>query len=321
MPTLAEFITAHQAQLREGTPVYLPVNPIEYHGPHLSLLNDHLISIGLAADLQQRLGRGPLLVAPDLDVGFDPTPGPGTIVTSFPEVKARVLAACTQLADAGAQRVVLMTFHGSPLHALAIEAGVELLRSRGVKALSPLNLLLQQLLSFDAGGDDALKKAFETIPDPVARERAWRGLPTDFHGGFFETSVVMHYAPDSVRPNFRAMPPCPDYKATGIYAFAASVARAIGFTTRAQELELAGAGMAWFALRPFPGYTGQPALASPAAGAAFARAIIDRYAVAAEAVLYGDARSPRPILAWLAYLPFTAGNPPVPPDAIWQPTP
>ena len=74
--------------------------------------------------------------------------------------------------------------------------------------------------------------------------------------------------------------------------------------------------MAWFSLRPFPGYTGEPSLASPEAGAAFARAIIDRYAVAAEPVLYGDAKSPPPILGWLKYLPFTAGNPPVPLDAV-----
>ena len=321
MAALSDFLAAHQAPLSEGAVVYLPINPIEYHGPHLSLLNDHLISVGLARDLHQRLGRGPLLIAPDLDVGFDPAPGPGTIVTPLAEVKARVLAACGQLADAGAQRVGLMTFHGSPLHALAIEAGVERLRARAVRVLSPLNLLLQQLLQFDAGEDDALKAAFDTIADPVARERAWRGLALDFHAGFFETSLALHYAADSVRPNFRQLPPCPPLVARGAYPFAAAAARALGFTRRAQEMDLAGTGMAWFALRPFPGYTGAPALASPAAGASFARAIIDRYAVAAEAVLYGQARSPAPILSWLKYLPFTPGNPPVPLEAVWQPTP
>lgn len=316
MPTLAEFLLAHQAELQRGTPVYLPVNPIEYHGPHLSLLNDHLISVGLARDLHQRLGRGALLIAPDLDVGFDPTPGPGTIVTSLADVKARVLAACDQLAAAGVQRAVLMTFHGSPLHALALEAGVDRLRAKRIKVLSPLNLLLQQLLKFDGEDDDALKAAFSTIQNPQTRERAWRGLPLDFHGGFFETSVAIHYAPGSVRPGFPQVPPCPTFKATGIYAAAAAVARALGLTRRAQEMELAGAGQAWFALRPFPGYTGEPALANAQAGAAFAQAIIDRYAPAAEAVLYGEGRSPAPILAWLKYLPFTPGNPPVPLDAV-----
>ena len=242
----------------------------------------------------------------------------GTVATQLAQVKAKVVAACRQIADAKAQRVALMTFHGAPLHALALEAGIALLRARGVKAFSPLNLLLEQLLQFTGEGDLALKAAFDTIADPVARERAWRGLPLDFHGGFFETSVAMHYAPDSVRSNFSKVPPCPAFKGAGAYAFAASAFRALGFTRRAQEMDLAGSGMAWFALRPFPGYTGEPALASPTAGAAFAKAILDRYVPAAEAVLYGDAPSPAPILAWLDYLPFTAGNPSVPLDAVWR---
>lgn len=316
---VADFIAANAQAIADGAVVYLPINPIEYHGPHLSLLNDHVISVGLAKDLHAKLGKGgPLLIAPDLDVGFDPTPGPGTIATPLAEVKAKVVAACAQLADAKAQRVALMTFHGSPLHALALEAGVTLLRSRGVKAFSPLNLLLEQLLQFTGEGDEALKAAFATIPDPVARERAWRGLPLDFHGGFFETSVAMHYAPETVRDNRAGVPPCPAFKGTGAYAFAASFFRTFGFTRRAQEMDLAGAGMAWFALRPFPGYTGEPALANAPAGAAFARAIMERYVPAAEAVLYGDAPSPKPILAWLDYLPFTAGNPSVPLDAVWR---
>ncbi len=313
---LSDFLVAHEHELREGAVVYLPVNPIEYHGPHLSLLNDHLISVGLARELHARLDKGPLLIAPDLDVGFDPTPGPGTVVTALKDVRAAVVSACAALAGAGAQRVVLMTFHGSPLHALALETGVELLQRRKVKVLSPLNLLLQQLLDFDAGSDPAIEAAFDTIPDLAARERARRGLPLDFHGGFFETSVAMHYAPDTVRDSFRSVPPCPSFTATGIYAAAAKTARALGFTNRAQEMELAGASMAWFALRPFPGYTGEPALSSPEAGAAFARAIIDRYATAAKAVLYGDALSPRPIFSWLDSLPFTPANPPVPLAAV-----
>ncbi len=68
------------------------------------------------------------------------------------------------------------------------------------------------------------------------------------------------------------------------------------------------------------GYTGEPARSSPEAGAAFAHAIIDRYVKAAEAVLYGDDLSPRPIFSWLDRLPFTPSNPPVPLDSVWQPT-
>ncbi len=52
-------------------------------------------------------------------------------------------------ADLGAQRVLLCTFHGSPLHNLAIEAGVRLLTRRGLAVVAPFNRLLRRLLTID----------------------------------------------------------------------------------------------------------------------------------------------------------------------------
>ena len=44
-----------QRLVRSGAPVYLTVNPVEYHGPHLSLHNDRLISLGIVRQLHERL--------------------------------------------------------------------------------------------------------------------------------------------------------------------------------------------------------------------------------------------------------------------------
>src|SRR4051812_14310306 len=136
--------------LAGGAPVYLPVNPVEYHGPHLSLHNDALIAQGLAAELHaglcQREALGgsdwPFLVAGGLEIGVDPAPGPGSRATPYAEVRDQVTEACLALADLGARKVVLMTFHGAPLHALALEGGIHALAARGVTALSPMNILL-----------------------------------------------------------------------------------------------------------------------------------------------------------------------------------
>jgi hypothetical protein len=68
----------------------------------------------------------------------------------------------------------------------------------------------------------------------------------------------------------------------------------------AAELRFAAIGRGWYALDPFPGYTGRPAQASAAAGAVFAREIVERYAKRAEEIFAGRARSPEPILAWTA---------------------
>src|SRR5262245_42835306 len=130
-----------RAVLAKGAPVFLPVNPVEYHGPHLSLHNDRLIAVGLARDVHARLARPewPFVLAADLEVGVDPTPGPGTRVTPFPLVRETVLRACKALHALGARTVVAMTWHGAPLHSIAIEPGLEWLRRRGVVALNPFN--------------------------------------------------------------------------------------------------------------------------------------------------------------------------------------
>src|SRR5262245_14646331 len=116
-----------RALLASGAPVFLPVNPVEYHGPHLSLHNDRLISIGLARDVHALLAakhEWPFLLTADLEVGVDPTPGPGTRVTSFHHVRGAVMEACKALHALGARSVVAMTWHGAPLHSIAIEPGL-----------------------------------------------------------------------------------------------------------------------------------------------------------------------------------------------------
>ncbi len=67
----------------------------------------------------------------------------------------------------------------------------------------------------------------------------------------------------------------------------------------AAELEYAARGLGWFALRPFPGYTGRPHLASAEAGARLATLLVDGFAEAAEAVLFRGAPPPAPVMPWL----------------------
>src|SRR5260370_33859112 len=134
-----------RALLAAGAPVFLPVNPVEYHGPHLSLHNDGLVSRGLARDihavLAQSEGDWPCLVTSDLEGGVDPCPGPGTRATPFRQVRSLVLEACRRLVELGAQRVVLVTFHGGPLHNLSPDDRVRLLAGHRARALAACQLI------------------------------------------------------------------------------------------------------------------------------------------------------------------------------------
>jgi creatinine amidohydrolase len=289
-----------RALLAGGAPVYLAVNPVEYHGPHLSLRNDALISAGLTRDLHTRLAlrhpEWPLIAAPGIELGVEPAPGPGSVAASYGALKGLVVRACEGLAALGARRLVLMTFHGSPLHAMAIEAGVLAFEARGGRAFSPLNLVLREMLSLDPA---PFAPAFAHIADPAEREEMLRGLALDFHAGFFETSMALYYAPASVSPSYRELPPCPAVTPDRALTLASRAAALLGRVGLARELSMAAVGVGWMALRPFPGYTSRPARATSEAGGIFARYISDRYAEVALEIFSGRARSPQPILSWL----------------------
>jgi creatinine amidohydrolase len=288
-----------QRRVKGGAPVYLTCNPVEYHGPHLSLHNDKLVSRGLIRDLHQRLQRRhpdwELLLASDIEVGVEPCYGPGSRHTSYQTACELIGEACRALAELGAKRVVLMTFHGNPLHNLALDFGVQLLESRGVRAIAPFHLTMRELTHLRS---QEYAEAFRHIQDPVEREAMVRGLPLDFHAGFFETSMTLHYAPETVSEIYKTLPPCPEFPPDRYFLRAEKLARAAGQEELADELGLAAAGVGWNRLKPFPGYTGRPHRATKESGAVFARHMIDRLEPEVELVLDGKKAAPKPIMQW-----------------------
>ncbi len=279
--------------------MYLTVNPVEYHGPHLSLHNDRLVSSGIVRDLHERLAAKhgwPMLLGADLEVGVEPCPGAGTRRTPYPIARYLVLEACRALAELGATKVVIMTFHGAPLHSLAIDAGVRMLAANGVRAVAPFNVVLQELLDVDPQKYSA---AFAHIEDADERAQMMATLGLDFHAGFFETSMALHYAPDSVAPDYRSLPPCADVRPNGRFLLASSVARKLGALRLSRELSFAAAAIGWNALRPFPGYTGRPHRATAQAGAVFVEQMQEKFVRVVEDVFAGLAESPPPIMQWM----------------------
>jgi creatinine amidohydrolase len=289
-----------------GAPIYVLVNPLEYHGPHLSLRNDALCAAGFAREIHAAFRDAhpnwPLVLGAEIVGGVEPTRGAGSARVSYAALCRLLVDACAALCDLGARRVVLMTFHGHPLHNLALEAGVKACMKRGVRAFAPLSVLLREMLAFDP--DDpklraAFAPAFAHIEAPETREALYRGLGEDFHAGFFETSLALHFAPQSVDPSFTALPPCPTAKPDRVFRALSRAAAGMGKKNLAAELRYAALGRGWDALDPFPGYTSAPAYASREAGAVFAREITLHFAAAARAVLDEGAPGPEPIMRWL----------------------
>jgi creatinine amidohydrolase len=308
-----------RALLASGAPVFLPVNPVEYHGPHLSLHNDALVSQGLARDIHGELTRAgkdwPLLLASDLEIGVEPAPGLGSRETSYRDACGVVVEACRALVQLGAQRVVLITFHGSPLHSLALDAGVRWLGRHGVPALSPLNQLLRAMLDIKV---EDYADAYATVANADDRAAVMREAPFDLHAGFLETSLALHYAPESVDPIYTTLPPCPEVVPDGKLLAASRAAGRLGRTLLASELRFAAFGLGWYALRPFPGYTSRPRHASREAGAIIARHMVREFGPTTMRVLDNREVPPAPIMPWLATLTLGGafGSESVPIDQI-----
>lgn len=302
---------AVRAALAAGAPLFIPVNPVEFHGPHLSLHNDHLLAVGLAERLHAALWpEHPCLITRDLELGVDPCPGPGTRLSRFPEVRRAVLDAARSAHELGARTVVFMTFHGSPLHAVALDVGVRWLRKRGVVACDPFNALTAEI-----GSDALLAQADPAVAHlpPVQAAAVKAALPLDVHAGFFETSLALHLAPGSVDPRHVELPPCPAPRPLRPLVWLSGLAGALGAQGLARELGFAAYGLGWYGLRPFPGYTSQPAAASAEAGRIIADLVVDRQVAVLRAAQAGQP-TPRPLLGWTRWLTFggRVGSPRVP---------
>lgn len=287
--------------LAEGGPVYLCVNPVEYHGPHLSLHNDALICQGLVRDLHARLQEShptwPLLLAGEVEVGVDVVPGPGSLPVDFRTVRRFVNLACTALADLGARRAVLMTFHGSPLHNLALHYGVCGLRKRGIFAVTPLPLLLRALME---GARPEIEEVYSHITNEAERAEMIRNLSFDFHAGFLETSLTLNYVPGSVKDHCQ-LAPCPPLRPLKGVRCLARTLGSLGLARAAHDLGYLATALSWYGLRPFPGYTGNPRYATPEAGALLAGALIEEMAPVVEAALEGQGEPPEPVMKWMQW--------------------
>lgn len=283
-------------RLRAGAVAWVTVNPVEFHGPHLPLHTDRWQSEAWIGELHRRMGEADEpLVACDLEMGVDPAPGPGSRAVPYATVRREALRAGRALAELGATRVGFVTFHGAPLHNLALHDAVIDLRGRGLAAVAPFQAVVRVLL--EPLRDGALDRAVAMLP-PDQREAVCEALPWDFHGGYFETSLMLHWAPQVVSPDVGRVPPCPPVTPERKLAVASRLARRMGRAATAAEVAYAAMAMGWQRLRPFPGYTGFPGLANAEAGAVFAEMVLERTLELTRRGLAGTPDDDRPPMGW-----------------------
>ncbi|MGF7235145.1 MAG: mycofactocin biosynthesis peptidyl-dipeptidase MftE, partial [Frankia sp.] len=155
--------------------VVLPLGSTEQHGPHLPAGTDTTVAVALAAALARH--RSDVLVAPALAYGASGEHAgfPATVSLGAPVLELAVVELVRSL-DATARGVVLVNGHGG--NAVAVARATRLLRSEGRRVLG-------------------------WAPRPSAPGRG------DLHAGRDETSLMLHLAPELVRPDAATAGPSP----------------------------------------------------------------------------------------------------------------
>lgn len=198
----AAFDSASTAPAVPGTVAVLPLGATEAHGPHLPLETDTLIAEGIL-DCAAAAGSAgtPIWRLPPLTVGAssEHADRPGTKSIEPEALIAQIVGIGARLAARDVRRVVLFNAHGGNVAAASIAA---------LKLRTSFNMLAASAHWLDFGLPVNLAP-----PAPVA---------ADVHGGWIETSVLLHLLPDRVfknAPAHIATPPAPSLYPSGPIAW------------------------------------------------------------------------------------------------------
>lgn len=184
----------------ENFVVMLPIAPIEEHGKHLPTGVD-VYETGDWVDkaarvLERELPGGVAGILPVIPLGFaDMGRFPGNIHISRKLLFDVVAETVSCIAGWGVKHIAVISGHADPVHAITIEQACEAVnREKGIVSFAPMGAI------FSGAQDASSPRA------PRELEEKLRQYPDDIHAGFVETSVMLHLAPELVKPHYRQRP-------------------------------------------------------------------------------------------------------------------
>lgn len=260
--------TALLALPRQQAVVFWTVSPIEVHGPHLPLGTD----VRLGEDVVRRTAKlwlakypeRPAIMLPPLCLGADVLPLPGSLPVSSSVIVDAVVQVGRALYDNGFRTLVFGSNHGGPRHLVALEqARRTLMEQSGMVVVNPFGALINALTS----RDPALLTYAQMDPATPL------GGPDDVHAGTLETSLALASFADDVDPAYKTLPKVVvprNGRVAGVLRVAAEKLRGSrneGRSARtALGLDFAAGLLEWIAMKPTPGYVGEPASADAELG-------------------------------------------------------
>ncbi len=240
---------------KEDTIIYIPISPLEEHGPHLPIGTD-LLTITKAShdsitDLQKKRPHTIALLHPPLPLGTaSVTTGfVGTNSTNSRTIARLLCDTITNFASHGFHYFLICTYHMDLGHLKGIYKAISAAKRRQphISVAEPWAAYFHS------------NKALEKEPDP--------GFDTtkEVHADFRETSLMIYLYPHLVKPNYKKL----DTKWTDLYS------------PKVLRKNLKDLGLS-------QGYVGTPKHANPDYGRWFYQETVDSLTTAATKLLDGE---------------------------------
>ncbi len=179
---------------REKTIIFLPISPLEEHGPHLPVGTDLLTARDAAREAIRLINKKKpdltIVLFPVIPLGFSKMASdfPGTVSTSVKVIKTIVSDTCCSLAKFGFKYFVICTFHMDLGHLKGIYNGM----NKAMKTY-PIHIV-------EPWGPYFFSKEVEKREPQVGFD-----TKKEVHACFRETSLMNYQYPYLVDPSYKTL--------------------------------------------------------------------------------------------------------------------
>ncbi len=182
----------------ERTVSFLPMAPLQPHGPHLPLGTSIYVSDGICLAAAKEICRCKedwhCLLLPRIPLGAHTYHLKGALEISYSIVDQIVLSVGASLERAGIRYLVVISSHMGPGHIQALEMACESLSQwHGIQAIAPMGYFIHERLS----------GAIAEVEAEPSLER--EECEKDVHGGYFDTSAMLYLMEELVDPSYRKL--------------------------------------------------------------------------------------------------------------------
>ncbi|MCP4135360.1 MAG: creatininase family protein [bacterium] len=184
---------------RSKTIFFLPISPIEQHGPHLPLGTDFYAAGDMAAmaitGLQKKEPSLNYILHPPIPLGSSECTMdfPGTISVRGKTIAKIIFDICSSIARHGFKYIIISSQHMDPVHLKAINVGMKkTMKKYDIKIFEPYSVVTWHR---------------NTKEDTLWKEKGV-DLQTEYHADVKETSFIQYKYPHLLKNGYEKIKPC-----------------------------------------------------------------------------------------------------------------